>query len=305
MKGRILIGSRGSRLAEIQAGLVLNRLKQIYSDVEFDLLRIKTQGDEHDKVSINKINTRGVFVKEIQEALIGGRIDIAVHSLKDMPVHNIEGLCLAAVTERLDPRDVFISKDKKLRELPADSVIGTGSPRRVAQLLHYRSDLKVVTIRGNVDTRLRKVFEGEIDGIIIAAAGILRLGLEDRITEYLPVEHFLPQAAQGVLGIETRVNDSEMLEMVRPLHHGPTWQSIVSERAFLEAMGGGCSAAVACLGTVTGDTLLLRGMGVCPGGNVYASEEGGAHTPEEIAYRLAQKLLAMGAVRTDTEAWEA
>ena len=247
MKGRILIGSRGSRLAEIQAGSVLNRLKQIYSDIEFDLLRIKTRGDEQGKIPIDKIDARGVFVKEIQEALLSGRIDIAVHSLKDMPVHSTEGLCLAAVTERLDPRDVFISKGKKLLELPADSVIGTGSPRRVAQLLDYRSDLKVVTIRGNVDTRLKKVSKGEIDGTIIAAAGIIRLGLEGSITEYLPVDHFLPQAAQGVLGIETRANDSEMLEIVRPLHHQQTWQSILAERAFLEAMGGGCSSAVACL----------------------------------------------------------
>lgn len=299
MKGRILIGSRGSRLAEIQAGSVLNRLKQIYSDIEFELLRIKTRGDEQEKVSVDKINARGVFVKEIQEALLGGGIDIAVHSLKDMPVHNTEGLCLAAVTERLDPRDVFISKGKKLRELPADSVIGTGSPRRAAQLLDYRSDLKVVTIRGNVDTRLKKVSKGEIDGIIIAAAGIIRLGLEGSITEYLPVDHFLPQAAQGVLGIETRANDSEMLEIVSPLHHQQTWQSILAERAFLEAMGGGCSSAVACLGTVTGDTLTLRGMGVSPGGNVYASEKGSIHAPVEVAGIVALKLLSMGAVRTD------
>lgn len=304
MKKHIIIGSRGSRLAEIQARWVLTTLANIYPNVEFSLTRIATRGDRQKTIPLDRVPGYGVFVKELQEALLDGRIDLAVHSLKDLPVRTPDRLSLAAVTRRLDPRDVLISRSRKLDELAPNSLIGTSSPRRTAQLLVHRPDLKVEGIRGNVDTRLRKVSSGEVDGIIVAAAAMIRLGLEDRITEYLPVEYFLPQPGQGALALEIRADDSEMLTLVQPLHHESTWQSVVAERSFVQAIGGGCSAAVAALGTVTGNTLRLRGMATRNGKPIYASEKGSALAPDEVAKRLAQRLLEMGAVRTVAEARE-
>lgn len=304
MKKNIAIGTRGSRLAEIQSRSVLTKLVGLYTDVEFSLTRITTTGDRQKTTPLDQIPGRGAFVRELEEALLDGRVDLTVHSLKDLPVQMPEGLILAAVTERLDARDVLVSQTGKLTELAPNSVIGTSSPRRTAQLLAYRSDLLVKPIRGNIDTRLQKVTDGEVDGIIVAAAGLIRLGWQDRITEYLPVEHFLPPAGQGTLAIEIRADNSEILELVRPLNHKLTWQSILAERAFLQAMGGGCSAAIACLGTATGDTLGLRGMAASDCGVLYASEEGSASAPEEVGKRLAERLLKMGALETTTKTGE-
>ncbi|MFB0559594.1 MAG: hydroxymethylbilane synthase [Dehalococcoidales bacterium] len=298
MKKHIVIGSRGSRLAEIQARWVLTTLASIYPDVEFSLTKITTRGDRQKTVPLDRIPGYGVFVKELQEALLDGRIDLAVHSLKDLPTQTPKELSLAAVTKRLDPRDALVSRGRKLNELAPNSVIGTSSPRRTAQLLACRPDLKAAGIRGNIDTRLRKLSGGEVDGVIVSAAAMIRLGLEDRITEYLPVEHFLPQPGQGALGIETRAGDEEITELVQPLHHEPTWQSVFAERSFLQAMGGGCSAAVACLGTVSGNTLQLQGMAANNDGILYATEEGGILAPEQVAKRLAQRLLERGALHT-------
>lgn len=304
MKRHIIIGSRDSRLAEIQARSVLTTLASIYPAFEFSLTKITTRGDQLKVAPVDRVPSYGAFVKELQEALLNGKIDLAVHSLKDLPVQSGQGLSIAAVTKRLDPRDVLISRGGRLNELAPNSLIGTGSPRRTAQLSAYRPDLKVKNIRGNIDTRLRKVANGEVEGVIVAAAAMIRLGWEDRITEYLPVEYFLPPAGQGALGIEIRAGDREVLRLVRSLHHEPTWQSVVAERAFLQAMGGGCSAAVASLATVTDNTLKLRGMATSHDRLLYASEEGSIHAPEEVAKRLAQRLLAMGAVRTVAEVKE-
>ncbi|MFC2003280.1 hydroxymethylbilane synthase [Chloroflexota bacterium] len=295
MKKYITIGSRGSRLAEIQARSVLSTLASIYPDIKFSLTRISTRGDRQKSVPLHRISGYGVFVKEIQKALLENRIDLAVHSLKDLPVETPPGLSLAAVTERLDPRDALVTQGIKLDKLSPGSTIGTGSPRRTAQLLAYRNDLDVKEIRGNITTRLRKVSDGEVDGVIVAAAAMIRLGLEDRITEYLPLEYFLPQTGQGALGIEIRAGDWEMTGLVQPLNHEPTWRSVVAERAFLQALGGGCSTAAASQGRVSGDTLRLQGMVVSQSGILYASEEGSALAPEEIAKRLSQRLLEMGA----------
>lgn len=302
MKKRIIIGTRGSRLAEIQARSVLTTLASIYPAFEFSLTKISPIGDRRKTVPLDRIPVYGVFVKEVQEALLDGRIDLAIHSLKDLPVRTPDRLSLAAVTERLDPRDVLVARGRKLNELAPNSLIGTGSPRRTAQLLAYRPDLMVKEVRGNVDTRLRKVSSGEFDGMIVAAAAMIRLGLEDRITEYLPVEHFVPQPGQGALALETRADDSEMMTLVQRLHHKPTWLSVTAERAFLQAMGGGCSAAIACLGMVIGNTLQLQGMATRNGKPIYASEKGSALAPDEVAKRLAQRLWKMGAAQTVAEA---
>lgn len=282
----------------IQAESVLNSLVGIHGTIEFSLSKITTAGDRQKHALIERIPGSGIFVKELQQALLDGRIDMAVHSLKDMPVQEHEGLTIAVVTERLDPRDVLVSRCGKLSGLPPDSLIGTSSPRRAAQLLAFRSDLKVQAIRGNVDTRLDKVSRGEVDGIVVAAAGMIRLGYEDKITEYLPLEHFLPEPGQGTLAIEIRANDSQLSELVQPLHHEPTWHSVVAERAFVRMMGGGCSTTIASLGTVSGTTLRLEGMVSCTGRLYYAQEAGNVLALEKVAEKLARKLLAMGNVKT-------
>lgn len=214
-----------------------------------------------------------------------------------MPTQIPSGLYLAAVTERLDPRDVLVSRGEKLVELASGAKVGTGSLRRAVQLGVCRPDLEVCSIRGNVDTRLQKVVNGEFDGVILAAAALKRLGWEDRISEYLSTEHFLPAVGQGTLAIETRLDDSEVVNIVVPLNHLPTWQSITAERAFLSALGGGCRAPIAALGTVDGTTLKLEGMvaDVRKRKVLHSSEEGSTVAPEELGVSLAQKLLALGA----------
>lgn len=295
MKSSLTIGSRGSQLAVIQAEFIATKIRQAHPQLDVTITRIITHGDRDRRTHLARMTGVGIFVKELEEALLDGRIDLAVHSLKDMPVLTPPRLLLAAVTERLDSRDALVTRGVKLDELPAGSIIGTGSPRRAAQLLAYRDDLKVKGIRGNIDTRLRKVSAGEVDGIIMAAAALIRLGWEDRISEYLPLERFLPQVGQGALGIEIRADDQAVLNLVQPLNHEPTWQGVVAERAFLEVMGGGCSTAVTSQGVVNGDTIKLRGMALGNDGILYASEEGSVLALEKVARRLAHRLLEMGA----------
>lgn len=296
MSRKIVVGSRGSKLALIQTESIVNRIKEKDPGIEVSIRHIVTRGDRDRHAQLDGMGI-GVFVKELEEALLDGRIDLAVHSLKDMPTEIPAGLRLAAILERLDPRDVLVSRGERLAELAAGSRIGTGSLRRVVQLKACRPDLEVCSIRGNVDTRLRKVAGGEFDGVILAAAALKRLGWEDRISEYLPTEHFLPAVGQGALAIETRSDDEEVAEIVAPLNHPPTRQSITAERAFLSALGGGCRAPIAALGTVSGVVLRLEGMvaDVRKRKLLCSSEEGDVTAPEELGAKLAQKLLAMGA----------
>ncbi len=301
----IIIGSRGSRLALIQAESVLASLKQANPGYKFSITKIITKGDRHKSIPLNRMPGQGVFVKEVEEALLDGRIDLAVHSLKDLPTQIPHRLTLAAVTKRLDPRDAFVSRGKKLGELAPGSIIGTGSIRRTVQLLAYYPALEVRGVRGNIDTRLRKVFSAELDGVIVAAAAMLRLGWKEKIVEYLPLDNFLPEVGQGALAIEIRSEDKEIAELVGGLNHEPTWQSIVAERTFLQALGGGCRAPITALGTVTGNSLKLQGM-VAHGSRILqASEEGSALTPELVGRRLAQRMLEMGASQfiTEAKAW--
>ena len=297
MRTKIVVGSRGSKLALIQAESVAARIREINPHIEVGISKIVTKGDRDRHTQLDHLEGIGVFVKELEEALLDGRIDLAVHSLKDMPAQIPQGLCLTAVTRRLDPRDVLISRSKRLAELPPGSRVGTGSLRRAVQIATYRQDLEVCSIRGNVDTRPRRVADGEVDGVILAAAALTRLGLEDRISEYLPLEHFLPAVGQGAVVIETRLGDEETAELVAPINHLPTWQETTAERVFLSTLGGGCRAPIAALGTITGHTLKLVGMVANVSGEkiVHALEEGDATSPEEIGARLAQKLLNMGA----------
>jgi len=297
MAQKIIIGTRGSKLALTQTESVAARLRAVNPGVEVSISRIVTKGDTNHSVPLGQVAGVGIFVKELEEALLKGQINLAVHSLKDMPSQLPEGLCLAAVMERANPADVLVTKGQKLAELPAGASIGTGSLRRAAELTAYRPDLKVVSIRGNVDTRLNKVTKGELDGVILAAAGLKRLGWEDRITEYLPIEHFLPAVGQGVLAIEARSDDKETARIVAPLNHLPTRYVITAERAFLRTLAGGCQAPIAALGTVNGDSLHLDGMVMDVKENkvLRGSESGSVKQADEIGVKLAKRLLAAGA----------
>ena len=213
MRTKIIVGSRGSKLALIQAESVVAKIREVNPHIEVSINKIVTRGDRNHHVQFNHMEEIGVFVKELEEALLNGRIDLAVHSLKDMPTQTPQGLCLAAVTRRLDPRDVLVSRSRRLAELAPGSRIGTGSFRRAVQLAQYHPDLEVCSIRGNIDTRLRKVFSGEVDGVILAAAAMIRLGWKSKINEYLPVERFLPSVGQGTLVIEARLGDEGVTEL--------------------------------------------------------------------------------------------
>ncbi|MFC2007604.1 hydroxymethylbilane synthase [Chloroflexota bacterium] len=303
MKTKIVVGSRGSKLALIQAESVVARLREKNHDIEVSISKIVSGGDRDRRTPLDSMEGIGIFVKELEEALLDGNIDLAVHSLKDMPTEIPGELRLAAVMERTDPGDVLVSRSGSLAELAPAAKIGTCSLRRTVQLNAIRPDLEVRSIRGNIDTRLEKVSRGEYDGVILAAAALIRLGWKDKISEYLPMEHFLPAAGQGALAIETRLNDEEITGFISSLNHLPTWQSITAERTLLRALGGGCRTPIAALGTVIGSTLQLKGMAADSDGKkiLYASEEGSVESPEEIGIRLAQKLLAMGAADYITE----
>lgn len=282
----------------------MSKLQGLYPDIDFSLLKITTSGDRERNVPLTQMAGDGVFVKELEEALVDGRIDLAVHSLKDMPTEISKDLYLAAVDARLDPRDVLVSQGEKLNEMAAGSRIGTGSLRRMAQLYSFREGLKVEAIRGNIDTRLNKVSSKECEGIILAAAALIRLELAERITEYLPTDHFLPAVGQGALGIEVRSGDERIIKLISAINHRPTWCSVIAERAFLLATGGGCRAPIAALGSVQGDTLMLKGMVGDPGGRtiIRDSQEGSTSEPEQVGIRLAKKMLKTGAAEILAEA---
>jgi hydroxymethylbilane synthase len=299
MRRKLIVGSRRSRLALLQTESVVARIKEVNPDIEVSITKIVTSGDRN---RLTGGTGTAIFVKELEEALLDNRIDIAVHSLKDLPTELPLGLCLLAVTERLDPRDALVA-NSKLDELAPGAKIGTGSLRRTAQLMSYRPDLRTYPIRGNIDTRLSKVSSGEFDGVIVAAAAMLRLGWQERITEYLPLGDFLPAVGQGALVIEGRLDDEEIAGLVSSLNNLPAWQGVTAERAFLRAVGGGCRAPVAALGTVNGDTLKLRGMvlSISNGKELRALEEGSALSAEEIGVRLADKMKGMGAAEIIAE----
>jgi hydroxymethylbilane synthase len=302
----IAIGSRGSKLAVIQAEELLAKLRQVLPGLEARLDKIKTTGDRLRTTALDEFAGQGIFVKELEKALLNQQIDLAVHSLKDLPTEIPQGLMLTAVTARLDPRDVLVSRAGKLAELAPGSKIGTGSPRRAVQLLALRPDLRVCDVQGNIDTRLRKVFDGEFDGVIVAAAAMKRMGWEDRITEYLPVEHFTPEVGQGALGIEARSEDKEIATLVSKINDEPTWQAVTAERTFLQALGGGCRAPIAALGVVSDNTLKLTGMVADVDGAhiLRATEQGKASAAEQVGRRLARKMVEMGALALITATGE-
>lgn len=291
------IGTRGSQLALKQADWVKARLEARFSGIRADLKKIKTTGDKILDVPLARVGGKGLFVKEIEEALLREDIDLAVHSMKDVPAALPEGLHLGAVAEREDPRDVLISAGgRRLEDLPRGARIGTSSLRRQAQLLNFRPDLRVVQLRGNLNTRLRKLGEEGLEGIVLAAAGLGRMGWMDRATQFLPFEVSLPAVGQGALGIECRVSDRDTNEKVAALNHPETRCCVRAERSFLKRLEGGCQVPVAAHASLAGGTLRLQGMIASLDGRrlVRESQEGSPGEAEALGLRVAEKLLSLG-----------
>lgn len=292
------IGTRGSQLALYQANWVREKLVQAHPDLKVTLVTIKTTGDKIQDAPLAKIGGKGLFVKEIEEALIQKRVDLAVHSIKDVPTELPKELHLSAITRREDPRDVFISKDgKKLRELQQGAKIGTSSLRRQAQLLHFRKDLELIPLRGNLDTRLKKLEKMNLDGIVLALAGVKRLGFESRITEIIPVEISLPAIGQGALGIETRKGDKKVEDRIHFLNDPPSAIAVSAERAFLKKLEGGCQVPIAAFAKMVDSILRLDGLvGTIDGRKLIKHRlEGPVEKAEILGTELAEILLLKGA----------
>lgn len=307
MSRTFIIGSRGSKLALWQAEWAKSRFEAAGARAAIEI--IKTTGDVQSDAPLSEIGGQGAFTKEIERALLDGRVDAAVHSLKDLPTLIPDGLSLTAVTEREDVRDALVlpkasvggfkyEGQTSLRSLPEGSTVGTSSARRISQLKSARPDLVVKAVRGNVDTRLRKLDAGEFDAIILACAGLRRLGLEARISSPLAIEEMLPAVGQGALAIETREDDAEAARIVKTLDHAETRAACFAERALLRALGGGCQLPIAAFARVEGARLRLDGLAAAVSGAsvIRDSIEGDAADAEALGESLAHKLEERGAL---------
>jgi hydroxymethylbilane synthase len=302
MKDHLVIGSRGSKLALTQAGMIKGEIEALTPSVRIRIEIIKTSGDvKTDPLSL--IGGTGVFTKELEEALLDGRIDIAVHSLKDLPTLIPDRLTIAAICKREDPRDALVLDGKRksskpsLEALPKGATVGTSSPRRLAQLQHLRGDLVVKDLRGNVDTRLRKLDEGQYDALVLACAGLRRLGLEQRISAPLPTSQMLPAVGQGALGIETRADDGRTIDAVAKLDHKFSRLACMAERAFLRSLGGGCELPIAAYAVVREKRIRLDGLVIDRQGKEVVRDRisGGLDEAEALGARLGKQLLGCGA----------
>jgi hydroxymethylbilane synthase len=293
----VVLGTRGSKLAVHQSEWVQARLKELAPHVTVTLRRIQTSGDKILDVPLAKIGGKGLFVKEIEEALLSGEIDLAVHSMKDVPTELPEGLELLCIPFREDPRDALISRDGRMfKELPHGARVGTSSLRRQSQLLQARPDLSISMLRGNLDTRLKKLREGHFDAIVLAAAGLRRLGWEREITEYLPPEISLPAIGQGALGIEGRGDDLFLRSLLSGLEHAPTRTMVLAERALLHRLQGGCQVPIAAHATLNGSDVTLEGLVASVDGKeiIRDTVRGTVADPESMGIELAERLLARG-----------
>ena len=295
---RLVIASRESALAMWQAEHIRDRLRALYPQTEVVILGMTTQGDQILDVTLSKIGGKGLFVKELETALENGSADLAVHSLKDVPMHLPSGFDLACIAEREDPRDAFVSNDfDDLQALPAGSVVGTSSLRRESQLRARFPHLKIEPLRGNVQTRLRKLDEGQYAAIILAAAGLKRLGLGQRIRAILSSEDSLPAVGQGALGIETRADRADLKALLAPLHHADTATCVLAERAMSRALAGSCQVPLGGFAEMQNGTLRLRGFVATPDGSrlLRAEMSTAAGDPEALGDAVAQDLLRQGA----------
>lgn len=296
----VRIGTRGSALAVVQAERVAAEVRRRYSELAPVLVKIKTSGDKFAQIPLSRVGGKGLFIKEIEEALQAEQVDLAVHSMKDVPTEIAAGLTIAAILEREDPSDALISRRGiKLDALPAGARIGTSSLRRQAQLLRYRPDLTVIPLRGNLDTRLGKLGSEGLDALVVATAGVNRLGRQEEITEILPAEISLPAVGQGALGLEIRATDQKMHDLVGPMSHRPSVLTIGAERAFLARLGGGCQVPIAAHAELNGDQLRLKALVAAPDGTVMVrgEREGPSILAEGIGIGLAEDLLRRGADR--------
>lgn len=304
MTDKIRIGTRGSQLALWQTNWVKSRIEKHHPGIEVEITIISTKGDRVLDVSLPKLGEqgKGLFTKELEDAIFEHRVDLAVHSLKDLPTELPAGLGIGAICEREDVRDALIARDpiRSVGELPQRAVIGTSSLRRQAQLRRARPDLVIEPVRGNVDTRLRKLDEGAFDAIVLAAAGLRRLGHANRITEHLSEDFMLPAVGQGALAIETRADDAVINKIVETLDHEATRLACRAERAFLKGLGGGCLVPIAAHATIdAGGTMLLTGLVASPDGSeaLRDRQSGPSSDAEGIGQRLADELLSRGADR--------
>jgi len=300
MKNTIKIGTRGSQLALWQANWVKGQIEAKFPTVQVQIIKIKTTGDKIVDRPLAMVGGKGLFVKEIERALLDKDIDIAVHSMKDMPGDLPQGLCIGAIPVREDPRDVLVSRNNlSLMELPAGATIGTSSLRRASQIKHVRPDLNIASIRGNLGTRLGKLDKGEFDAIVLAAAGIIRLGMKDRITQYLEPDTMLPAVGQGALCIETRDNDTDIAPFLAVLDNPETRITVMAERAFLQKLEGSCHIPVACFGTLEAGELTLTGLVASEDGIQMVKEvsKGSGASAEAIGTSLATTLLDRGAAQ--------
>ncbi|KPU81996.1 porphobilinogen deaminase [Psychromonas sp. PRT-SC03] len=294
----IRIATRHSPLAMWQANFVKNELLKLHPDLQVELLAMKTKGDKILDTPLAKVGGKGLFVKELEVAILDGRADIAVHSMKDVPVDFPEGLGLAVICEREDPRDAFVSNDfYNIASLPLGSVVGTSSLRRQCQLREQRPDLQVKDLRGNVNTRLAKLDAGEYDAIILASAGLIRLEMQKRIASYMSPEESLPAVGQGAVGIECRLDDIHTLALLKPLDHRETRFRVTAERAMNLALEGGCQVPIGSYCILVKDTLWLRGLvGSIDGTQIIRKEiRGNIEDAEKMGLILAQQLLDSGA----------
>ncbi|MEN6441801.1 MAG: hydroxymethylbilane synthase [Syntrophobacter sp.] len=303
----IRIGTRGSMLALQQSGMMKKALEDLWPELSVELQVIKTTGDKITDVPLAKVGGKGLFVKEIEDALLEGAVDIAIHSMKDVPALLPEGLEIGAVPEREDPRDVLIIRQgKDIGDLPRGAVIGTSSLRRAAQILKMRPDFEVRTLRGNLETRLRKLREGQYDAIILAAAGIRRMGWQERITTFLDPEEFVPAIGQGALGIEARSDDERVRKILKPLNHPRSAVAVQAERSLLKELEGGCQVPIGGYARVTGNNIELAGLvASLDGREVFrAHRNGPLENAVELGRMVAAELLHSGARRILDEVYQ-
>ena len=298
MSKHLKIATRDSLLALWQAEYVKSRLEATHTDLTVSLVKIKTKGDKILDTPLAKIGGKGLFVKELEVAMLNGEADIAVHSMKDVPMEFPEGLGLAVICEREDPRDAFVSNSyKSIDDLPEGAVVGTSSLRRQCQLLKHRPDLQIKSLRGNVQTRLRKLDEGEFDAIILASAGLIRLELEERIQQYIDSDLMLPAVGQGAVGIECRIDDQQTLDLLAVLNHADTATIVTTERGFNTRLNGGCQVPIAGYAEQKGSEIFFRGLVASVDGKqvFYTEKSGLPEEAEQIGIAAAEELLKAGA----------
>ncbi|OAM51949.1 hydroxymethylbilane synthase [Methylovorus sp. MM2] len=297
---KLVIASRESALALWQAAHIQAKLQALYPDTLIEILGMTTTGDQILDSPLAKIGGKGLFVKELEQALADGRADLAVHSMKDVPMHLPEGFALAAIGEREDPRDAFVSNDfATLEDLPKGSIVGTSSLRRQSQLQARLPHLKIESLRGNLQTRLRKLDEGQYAAIILAAAGLIRLGLESRIKQRISIEHSIPAVGQGALGIEINATRQDMVAVLAPLNHAETAACVEAERGMSRALAGSCQVPLGAYAKYQGDEIVMKGFVASINGNEILREEvtGSPKSPELLGQQLAKQLIARGADR--------